>query len=72
LPPYKVIVDLKYLEHLDNMEAAVRFLFLDKSLATLEAMVHRAFLSPFNAQVDIFNQLMLDTILGTASTICFS
>jgi hypothetical protein len=55
LPPYEVIMDLKHLEYLDNMEAVARFLFLDKSLATLEAAVCRAFLSPFNAQVDIFS-----------------
>jgi hypothetical protein len=72
LPPYEATVDLKHLEHLDDMEAAARFLFLDESLATSEAAVRRAFLSPFNARVDIFNQLMLDTISGTASTTCFS
>jgi hypothetical protein len=72
LPPYEITVELKHLEHIGNMDAVARFLFLDKSSATLEAAVRRALLSPFNAWVDMFNQLMLDTISGTASTICFS
>jgi hypothetical protein len=50
--PYETIVDLSHLEHILDMDAAARFLFLDNNIATLLNTVHRAFLSPFNARVD--------------------
>jgi hypothetical protein len=46
------------------MEDAGRFLFLDDSIAIPEDAVGRSFLSPFNTRVDMFNQLMLDMLLG--------
>jgi hypothetical protein len=51
---------------MDNKKSTTDFLFLDENLVTSPAMVQRAFLSPFNAQVDAFNQLMLSHILGTS------
>jgi hypothetical protein len=50
---------------MDNKKSAADFLFLDKNLATSLAAVQRAFLSPFNAWVDAFNQLILSHIPGT-------
>jgi hypothetical protein len=48
----------------DDKKSAADFLFLDDNLATSPAAVQRAFLSPFNIQVDGFNQLILSHISG--------
>jgi hypothetical protein len=67
VPPFEAAVPVRHLRHLENMDGAARFLFLDDSLATSPDAVRRAFLSPFNARVDIFNQLLLDSLSGSAS-----
>jgi hypothetical protein len=67
MPPFETTVQLQHLGHMDNKKSAADFLFLDENLVTSLAMVQRAFLSPFNAQVDAFNQLMLSHIPGTSS-----
>jgi hypothetical protein len=65
LPPYETTVDLGHLAHVDDVDAAADYLFLDDGLATPPEAVNRAFLSPFNERVDRFNDLMLDKIEGT-------
>jgi hypothetical protein len=65
--PYETIVDLSYLEHVLDMDATARFLFLDNNIVTLPNTVHRAFLSPFNAGVDQFNELLLANMDGSSS-----
>jgi hypothetical protein len=45
-------MDLGYLEHILDIDAAARFLFLDNNIVTSPNAAHRAFLSPFNAWVD--------------------
>jgi hypothetical protein len=49
------------------MDTAARFLFLDNNIATLPNAMHRAFLSPFNARVDQFNELLLANMDGSSS-----
>jgi hypothetical protein len=65
--PYKTIVDLSHLEHVLDMDTAARFLFLDDNIVTSPNAVHRAFLSPFNAGVDQFNELLLANMDGSSS-----
>jgi hypothetical protein len=65
--PFEATVLVRHLQHLENMDGAARFLFLDDSLATSPDAVRRAFLSPFNARVDVFNQLLLDSLSAPAS-----
>ncbi|EAW24643.1 uncharacterized protein NFIA_101270 [Aspergillus fischeri NRRL 181] len=48
--PFEAPVPVRHLRHLENMDGAARFLFLDDSLATSPDAVRRAFLSPFNAR----------------------
>ena len=67
ITPYETSVSLLHLHHLETLDDAASFLFLDDALQTSPAAVHRAFLSPFNARVDIFNTLMLDHLTGSAS-----
>jgi hypothetical protein len=64
---YKTTVDLSHLEHISDMDATARFLFLDNNIVTLPNAVHRAFLSPFNARVDQFNELLLANVDGSSS-----
>jgi hypothetical protein len=64
---YETTVDLSYLEHVLDMDIAARFLFLDDNIATSPNAVHRAFLSPFNAGVDQFNELLLANVDGSSS-----
>jgi hypothetical protein len=66
MPPFETTVQLQHLGHVDDKKSAADFLFLDENLATSPAAVQRAFLSPFNARVDAFNQLMLSHIPGTS------
>jgi hypothetical protein len=42
-------MDLGYLEHVLDIDAAARFLFLDNNIVTLPNIAYRAFLSLFNA-----------------------
>jgi hypothetical protein len=65
--PYEVSVSLQHLHHLASLDDAANFLFLDDALQTSPAAVQRAFLSPFNARVDLFNGLMLEHVSGPAS-----
>jgi hypothetical protein len=65
--PYETTVDLSYLEHVSDMDTTVRFLFLDNNIATSPNIMHRAFLSPFNARVDQFNELLLANVDGSSS-----
>jgi hypothetical protein len=65
--PYETIVDLSHLEYVSDMDAVARFLFLDNNIVTLLNAVHRAFLSPFNARVDQFNELLLANVDGSSS-----
>ena len=58
LPPYETTVDLGHLDHVDDLDAAADYLFLDDHLAASPDAVNRAFLSPFNERVDRFNELM--------------
>ena len=51
-------VDLGHLDHVDDLDAAADYLFLDDHLAASPDAVNRAFLSPFNERVDRFNELM--------------
>ena len=62
LPPYETSVDLGHLDHMDDLDAAADYLFLDDHLAASPDAVNRAFLSPFNERVDRFNELMLDRV----------
>jgi hypothetical protein len=62
LAPFETNVDLGHLAHVDDLHAAADYLFLDDDLATSPDAVNRSFLSPFNARVDRFNDLMLDKI----------
>jgi hypothetical protein len=64
--PYETSVPLRHLHHLDDLDAAADFLFLQDSVPTSVAAVQRSFLSPFNARVDLFNRLMLERIPGRA------
>lgn len=65
--PYEVSVSLQHLRHLASLDDAANFLFLDDALQTSPHAVRRAFLSPFNARVDLFNSLMLEHLSGPAS-----
>jgi hypothetical protein len=67
ITPYETSVSLQHLRHLETLDEAAGFLFLNDMLQTSHAAVHRAFLSPFNARVDIFNALMLDHLAGPTS-----
>lgn len=67
ITPYETSVSLQHLRQLETLDAAASFLFLNDVLQTSPAAVHRAFLSPFNARVDIFNTLMLDHLAGPTS-----
>jgi len=62
-------VQLDHLEHVDDLEDAAKFQFLDDSATTSVDAVERSFLSPFNARVDAFHQLMLETIPGSITRI---
>jgi hypothetical protein len=65
--PCEVSVSLQHLRHLASLDDAANILFLDDALQTSPAAVQRAFLSPFNARVDLFNGLMLEHVSGPAS-----
>ncbi|KAJ6038801.1 hypothetical protein N7460_007518 [Penicillium canescens] len=58
--PYETSVPLHHLQHLDDLDAAADFLFPQDSVSTSAAAVQHAFLSPFNARVDLFNKLILE------------
>ena len=62
--PYKNPAQLQDLGLMSDKENAAGFLFLDHGLATSPAAVQRAFLNPFNPQMDGFNQLILSHIPG--------
>lgn len=64
--PYETSAPLHNLQHLDDLDAAADFLFPHDSISTSAAPIQRAFLSPFNAHVDLFNRLMLERLLGRA------
>ena len=57
--PFDKSVMLNHLEHVHSLEEAANFLFLDDDVYNASDVVDRAFLSPFNARVDAFNDLML-------------
>jgi hypothetical protein len=67
--PFESTVQLDHLEHVADLEDAAKFLFLNDSATTSVDAVERSFLSPFNARVDAFNQLMLENIPGSTSII---
>ncbi|KAJ6003691.1 hypothetical protein N7522_006383 [Penicillium canescens] len=66
--PYETSVPLHHLQHLDDLDAAADFLFPQDSVSTSAAAVQHAFLSPFNARVDLFNKLILERLPGRAET----
>ncbi|KAF3405665.1 ATP-dependent DNA helicase PIF1 [Penicillium rolfsii] len=66
--PYETSVPLHHLQHLGDLDAAADFLFPQDSVSTSAAAVQRAFLSPFNARVDLFNRLILERLPGRAET----
>jgi hypothetical protein len=70
--PYQTSAPLRHLQHLDDLDAAADFLFLHDSVSTSAAAVQRAFLSPFNARVDLFNRLMLEQLPGRAGILIFT
>jgi hypothetical protein len=70
--PYQTSAPLRHLQHLDDLDAAPDFLFLHDSVSTSAAAVQRAFLSPFNARVDLFNRLMLEQLPGRAGILIFT
>jgi hypothetical protein len=72
LHPFETSVPLRHLQHLDDLNAAADFLFPQDSVSTSAAAVQRAFLSPFNARVDLFNRLILERLPGRAGIPIFA
>ncbi|KAJ6078405.1 hypothetical protein N7467_008158 [Penicillium canescens] len=68
ITPYETSVSLQHLRHLETVGEAASLLFLNDVLQTSPAVVHRAFLSPFNARVDVVNMLMLDHLSGSTTS----
>ncbi|KFA70977.1 hypothetical protein S40288_10334 [Stachybotrys chartarum IBT 40288] len=64
VPPYDRIVPLIHLDHVGSLEAAADFLFPPATLMNPTKSALRSFLSPFNLQVDEFNQMMLSHLPG--------
>ncbi|KAN0085389.1 PIF1-like helicase domain containing protein [Elaphomyces granulatus] len=54
--------------HVHSLEEAADFLFLEDDVYNASDVVDRAFLSPFNARVDGFNDLMLRHLPGEETT----
>ncbi|KAH7124469.1 PIF1-like helicase-domain-containing protein, partial [Dactylonectria macrodidyma] len=64
IPPHNTEVALDHLGEVDSLQEAVDFLFPDETTMNLSQSVLRSFLSPFNMQVDEFNDLMLKQLPG--------
>jgi hypothetical protein len=72
LPPFKTTVSLRHLSHLESMAQAAEFVSPNDNLTASPDAVTRTFLSPFNARVNGFNQLVLNKLPGSAGIYSFS
>jgi len=64
VPPFDRDISLQHLSQVETMDQAADFLFPPDVLADSTRATRHSYLSPYNARVDEFNQLMMNRIPG--------